>query len=105
MSFTKFATDPMFCANRSWVSSGVALGNSPIHGFGLFAEHIIPAGQLVVNLRGIIFTLDDVKSGRAWQDSVTGFEEGLYLGRPPLTGTQTMPIEDFLNHSCDPTLW
>lgn len=90
---------------RSWITRRVTVGASNVHGLGLFASRPISCGQLVVELGGLIFAFEDIKAGRARQNSVTGFDEGLYLGHPPLVDGQPVPIDEFLNHSCEPTLW
>ena len=92
-------------AEKSWISGRVAVRNSNIQGQGLFAKRLIPQGYLVINLGGSIFTLEEVKAGQADEDSITGLDEGLYLGQSALRQTPSKPIEDFLNHSCNPNLW
>jgi SET domain-containing protein len=105
MNLSKFAFKNEVYDHRSWIADCVVVRKSDIHGHGVFTEGLIAQGQLVVELRGVVFTMEDVKAGHARQDSVTGIEEGFYLGQPPLTDNQIVPTEEFLNHSCDPTLW
>ncbi len=51
---------------------------------------------------GRLFNRDEIRSGKAKPNSVSGFCEGLYLGQE--IGDPDMP-DQFLNHSCDPNLW
>lgn len=104
MDLVKTPSQTQICSSKSWVSEYVAVQKSRIEGFGLFAKCFIPQERLVLSLGGAIFTLHEVRAGHVDPDSVTGFDEGLYIGQPIRRGF-LKPAEDFLNHSCDPTLW
>jgi SAM-dependent methyltransferase len=80
----------------SFVSSRLRVGASPKHGYGLFAQEPIAAGDVLVVWSGAVLRtdevsgLDAVRRGHALQ-----VEEGLHLLAEP-------EVADYVNHSCDP---
>lgn len=75
---------------------------SPIHGHGIFACGKITYGEFVIAWGGQIYTIEQARAGVAKDDSLAGFDEGLYLGQDK---GDPDDLDKFLNHSCDPTLW
>ena len=80
----------------SFVSSSLGVGPSGKHGYGLFAQEPIAAGDVLVVWSGAVMRtdelsgLDAVSRGRALQ-----VEEDLHL-------LAESEAADFVNHSCDP---
>jgi len=85
----------------SWID-GLRLGPSRTHGQGVFTTGAIPIDSVVIKWGGVLFTEEDVKSGKAKQHTYVGIGVGLYLANPedkPLT------LDDYMNHSCDGNIW
>jgi hypothetical protein len=88
--------------SQSWFHPRLKIGTSQIHGHGLFCSERIYGGELVMVWGGRIFSREDVLSGKAKRNSISGLCAGLYLGQA--IGNPDNP-DEFLNHSCDPNLW
>ena len=86
----------------SWIDPRVELQVSKIQGVGLVAQAPIRQGEIVVIWGGTVLTEADVKAGRARKHSTAAIDEGLYLAA--LADEPASP-DDFMNHSCDPTVW
>jgi SET domain-containing protein len=69
---------------------------------GLFAEKPIEKGETVIICGGTIFTNEDMKTGRAREQSALCVGENMYLGN---LSADPVTADEFLNHSCDPNLW
>jgi hypothetical protein len=89
----------------SWLSDGIEPQQSSIHGIGLVSTKDHCQGDKIIVLGGVIFSVDEVKAGKALHQSTTGYKEGYYLGRPLHEINQAPLPDDYLNHSCDPNLW
>ncbi len=87
---------------RHWIDTRLKLKKSKIHGNGIFANDFIKEGEILMVWGGELFTIQDVKEGKAKLDSLTGYGEGLYLGR---STSEQDTLDQFLNHSCNPNLW
>jgi hypothetical protein len=88
--------------NTSWISKSVVIGESTIHGRGLFAACPIKREETIIVFGGQLFSMGQVRQGLVRNQSVSGYAEGVYIGIP----TQLPPTSDeYLNHSCDPNLW
>jgi len=87
---------------RSWVDARLEVRSSPIHGKGIFANAPIQQGEIVIVWGGILFTLEDIRAGKALEHSYTAIGEGIYLGH---TSEQGNSVDDYINHSCDPNVW
>src|ERR1700722_15545894 len=87
---------------RTWVSAGVVTRNSSIHGTGLFSTRKIARGELILELGGFLFSIEEVRTRLARPESLTGLSDDWYLGSPI---SYPSDIDEFLNHSCDPNLW
>jgi uncharacterized protein len=91
-----------YIPSQSWFHPQLEIGCSRIHGHGLFCAEPIQAGEVVMVWGGRIFSREDVLSGKAKRNSISGLSAGLYLGQA--IGDPDNP-DEFLNHSCDPNLW
>jgi hypothetical protein len=56
-------------------------------------------------LGGTIFSADEVRQGKATDQSTTGYREGFYIGRSAFDTNEQPSMDEYLNHSCDPNLW
>ena len=92
----------MYECPQPWILDDIVARRSKIHGTGLFTTRRIQTGEIVVQLRGYLFSMDQVRSGLARPESLTGFSEDIYLGSPHLC---QRTLDEYLNHSCDPNLW
>lgn len=98
--------EPRRYRQAEWLDLLVQLRPSPISGQGLFARALIKQGEVVVIWGGLVFTKADVDAGKAAKGSTVAIGEGVYLGYPAEDYDQERDdLGDFLNHSCDPTLW
>lgn len=89
-----------------WIDALAKLRLSPISGRGLFARALIKAGEPVVIWGGVVFTKAEVNAGKAAPGSTVAIGEDLFLGSPVETYDREWDnLGDFINHSCDPTLW
>lgn len=86
----------------SWIDSRIEVRLSPIHGRGIFATAPIQQGEVVIIWGGTLFTLDDVRAGKAVEHSYAAIGEGVFLGH---TCEQGNSADDYMNHSCDPNIW
>lgn len=105
---TKMADEPSMINRRylrPWIARGLVARPSAIHSLGVFPLVEISEGVTVIRLGGYMLSVDEVRAGQARVDSVTGYSEGIYLGEPHLAKGESTPIDEFLNHSCDPNLW
>jgi hypothetical protein len=106
MTFSWFTTNASETISPvSWIADGVALRCSRIHGAGLFATKDFTPDEVVIVLGGTIFSVDEVRRGKALDQSTTGYGEGLYVGKPIVKKDQSPFLDDYLNHSCNPNLW
>lgn len=87
---------------QSWIDSRVEVRTSIIHGRGIFANAPIQPGEVVIIWGGVLFTLEDIKAGKAAEHSYTALREGLFLGH---THEQGNSADDYMNHSCNPNIW
>lgn len=51
---------------------------------------------------GIVLAQKDIDSGKFKPHTITGVDEGLWLGDP--SGAEES-LDNYINHSCDPNLW
>jgi uncharacterized protein len=86
----------------SWTDSRLEVRPSPMHGKGLFATAPIQQGEVVIIWGGALFTLEDIRAGKAVEHSYAAIREGIFLGHPYEQGNNA---DDFMNHSCDPNIW
>jgi hypothetical protein len=100
-----FPNSPEIVSPVSWIADGITLRHSRIQGIGLFANRNIVPGEIVMILGGTIFSANEVRQGKATDQSTTGYREGFYIGRPTISGNQRPLMDEYLNHSCDPNLW
>jgi SET domain-containing protein len=89
----------------SWIADGIESQGSKIHGTGLFSRRKFFPDETIIILGGTIFSADEVKQGKAIDQSTTGYGEGFYIGKPALQRYDTPLLDDYVNHSCDPNLW
>lgn len=86
-----------------WFDARIVLRQSPIHGIGVFATDTIHEGEQLMRISGgIIYTLDDWKSGRVQIEGAMYNEEKL---DDDLYRAVPKSIFYYTNHSCDPNMW
>ncbi len=85
-----------------WVEPTLRVGPSRLEGQGLFAQHPIAAGAVVIIWGGVVYRGADLAAGKANPDSIAVLDDDLYLADP----ADAAPQPDYpLNHACDPNLW
>jgi len=98
--FVELAADASRYRQHAWISEAMTAGDSAIHGRGLFAVRVIPAGEVVAVMGGP--RLDDTQFAE-YRD-----EHPRYAAAAIGEG-QHMLLDDgplrLVNHSCDPNLW
>lgn len=87
---------------QSWIDPRLEVRSSPIHGRGIFTNAAIQQGEVIIIWGGTLFTLEDIQAGKALEHSYAAIGEGIYLGH---TSEQGNSVDDYINHSCDPTVW
>lgn len=87
---------------QSWIDSRIEVRSSPIHGRGIFATSPIQQGEVVIIWGGTLFSLDDIRAGKAVEHSYAAIREEIFLGH---TREQGNSADDYMNHSCDPNIW
>ena len=88
--------------SRSWNNPRLEVRVSSVHGQGIFATAPIARDEVVTIWGGALFTRAEIAEGKALPRSFVAVTEELFLGHPPEHGTT---VDDFINHSCDPSLW
>ena len=99
MDQSPFATN---YREKSWLDPRIVLGESPIHGKGLFAVQPFRVDEVVIVFGGSLFSREDIAAGKANNRTLMQVNEGLWLGDP---ADQALGSDYFINHSCDPNLW
>lgn len=89
-------------SQESWIDPRLEVRPSNLEGKGLYVREAIKVNELVVIWGGIMFTQDEIKSGKAKPHTVAEIDEGVYLAAP--LNAPDSP-DDFMNHSCDPNVW
>jgi hypothetical protein len=91
--------------HKPWCDPRLEKRASPIHGTGIFATHLIHAGERLVIPGGIVFSSEEWTAGTVPLDPTRAYNEAqidddLFLA---------MPIDEdltyYFNHSCDPNFW
>ena len=87
---------------KDWRDPRLKLQPSTIHGNGHVATGSFEIGEIVIVFGGILFTIEDIRAGKANPRTLMRVTEDLWLG-----SRDGKPIDDdyYLNHSCDPNLW
>jgi uncharacterized protein len=88
---------------RTWVSSKLTTGPSPIQGTGLFATKAIARGELVMEFGGDVISSQQMESGDYRQCSIWPLDPGLFIALP--TSDPHESLDEYLNHSCDANTW
>ena len=87
--------------SHSWLDPRLEVRPSGTAGHGLFAGAPLEACEIVTVWGGQVFSLDDIRRGKA--------RNWVYIGEDRLLGSLTSDESedpaDLLNHSCDPNLW
>ena len=87
----------------SYLSSKTRIGNSPIHGRGLFARSPIGRGEIVAIKGGHILDRRALsKARRHIAASYIQIDDGFYIGAR--AGAEVALNKIFINHSCEPNL-
>jgi hypothetical protein len=84
-----------------WFSDGLIVGESKIHGMGLFTTFPISSGAPVLRLGGSLFTNIERRSERIMPSTTTPLSETVILAEV-VQGQKD--LSDHLNHSCDPNV-
>lgn len=87
---------------ESWWLEGLYLDASPIHGQGIFTSRPIAKGTVVIRWGGVVFTDEDLKTGRVREHTYVGIGSNLYLANE---ADKAPTLDDYINHSCDGNLW
>ena len=87
-------------SNENWINPKIRIGDSPIHGKGMFAEGDIERGEILAVWRECYTDRtgaeEAVRNGKGimqWDEDVFSYE------------TERNPEHYMLNHSCDPNSW
>src|ERR1700752_149506 len=89
--------------NLSYLSSKVAVKESPIHGQGLFAREPISKGEVVCVKGGYIFDRQTLNAMPDWfRAAEIQVADDLFIG--PLHEEEREGSMVFSNHSCDPNI-
>ena len=86
---------------KSWLDPRIVLGESPIHGKGLFAAEPFRVGEVLIVFGGSLFSREDIAAGKANNRTLMQVDENLWLGDP---ADHALGEDYFINHSCDPNL-
>lgn len=89
-------------SRHSWIDPRVEPRPSPIEGTGTFAREPIDEGEVIFRWGGVVVTETEIRWGWHKPHTVSEIEVGLYLCGLP--GDPDF-IDDFTNHSCDPSAW
>ena len=89
--------------NLSHISPKAAVGESPIHGRGLFAVERIAAGEMVCVKGGYVFDRRALEAMPAWYKAAEiQVAEDLFIG--PSAQEEREGSMVFSNHSCEPNV-
>jgi len=90
----------MIRSQRNWIRPGIVMGDSPIHGRGMFAGRKIESGEVLVvwkegytDRAGAMEAVREGKGIMQWDEDVYSHE------------TDRHSEEHSINHSCDPNSW
>jgi uncharacterized protein len=86
----------------SWIDPRLEVRPSPIHSRGIFATAPVEVGETLIIWGGEVFTREQIAAGEALEHSYTAISEDLFLGH---TAEHGRSADDYINHSCDPTVW
>ena len=89
----------MICRSETWLDPRLALGDSAIHGTGLFAAEALAEGEVVMVWGGTTYTRQQLEAGEVPPCSFSFIDEDLLLAGP------ADGLDYFVNHSCDPNAW
>jgi hypothetical protein len=85
-----------------WLHPSIEVRPSKIAGKGIFATKHIQINEIVLICGGQLFCKSEISKGKARPESLTGFDEGIYIGMP---SNAPAGADEYLNHSCEPNLW
>ncbi len=89
----------MIYRSETWLDPRLALGDSAIHGTGLFAAEALAEGEVVMVWGGTTYTRQQLEAGEVPPCSFSFIDEDLLLAGP------ADGLDYFVNHSCDPNAW
>lgn len=84
---------------KSYVSPKIEIGESDIHGFGMFAQSEIKKGEIVYVKGGHIVKREDLFTSR-YINSYLPISDGLFIGAKSEDEEETIKL--YNNHSCEP---
>ncbi|HLM56911.1 MAG TPA: SET domain-containing protein-lysine N-methyltransferase [Pyrinomonadaceae bacterium] len=89
--------------NLSYISPKAVVGESPIHGRGLFAGEAIAAGEIVCVKGGYVFDRRALEAMPGWYAAAEiQVAEDLFIG--PSAEAEREGSMIFSNHSCEPNI-
>lgn len=89
-------------ALESWIHPHLDVAPSAIDGLGLVAQEHIPAGTLVIVWGGRLLRQEDILRRHVKDHTLVAIDEDTFLGS---LDSDAYTPDDYLNHSCEPTLW
>ena len=88
--------------NNSWVSAKLKVGESSIHGLGVFTTEEISEGEIVIIWGGQVVSTEEFRQGIGQKHTNVGISENLYL---VANSAEEKSVDDYMNHSCNANLW
>jgi hypothetical protein len=88
--------------NTFYFDDRLSVSKSQIQGLGLFTNAPIKKGEILIIWSGKLFSFTEVKKGYAKENSLTGFSEGIYIGKPKYSRAT---LDEYVNHSCNSNTW
>lgn len=92
-----------FFLPHSWIDPRLMIGKSKIQGKGIITTASITKGEKLMEWGGILIKRAEIDEGKHRLQTLVPIDDDLFLGLPVTDETET--IDEYLNHSCDPTAW
>lgn len=86
---------------QPWISPGLSLGPSQIHGTGVFATVPFSVGDLIFRLGGALLTPNLRNTNAVIPSTSTAVAEQVLLSE---VAQSERDLSDYLNHSCEPNI-
>lgn len=88
---------------RGWADPRLTVGPSSIAGRGVVATRAVKAGEVVMIWGGVRVLKSEYRDEDVHPQSTVPLDDDAFLCRP--IGDREEPVDDYLNHSCDPSAW
>lgn len=88
---------------HSWIDSRLTVGKSKIQGKGIIAKAPIAIGEKLMEWGGRLIKRSEIDENIHRLQTLVPIDDDLFLGLPVSDKTET--IDEYLNHSCDPSAW